>query len=85
MTKAVIIYGGNSNQSRLKGILDKVQHFFEKEGFSSDTIYVHELPADDLIKANFKSEAILEANAKVEAAQVVVVLRPVYKAAYTAF
>lgn len=83
MTKAVVIYGGNSKQSRLKGILDKVDSFFQKEGFSSDTIFVHELPANDLIQANYKSEAILEANAKVESAQVVVVLTPVYKAAYT--
>jgi FMN reductase len=83
MTSAVIIYGGNSKQSRLKGILDKVEGFFETEGFSSDTIYVHDLPAEDLIKANFKSEAILAVNKKVESAHVVVVLTPVYKAAYT--
>ncbi|OKL35249.1 NADPH-dependent FMN reductase [Domibacillus mangrovi] len=83
MTKAVIIYGGNSKKSRLKGILDKVDHFFQEEGLLSDTIYVHDLPAADLIQANYQSEAILEANAKVESAQVVVVLTPVYKAAYT--
>ncbi|MET1029938.1 NADPH-dependent FMN reductase [Domibacillus tundrae] len=83
MTNAVIIYGGNSKQSRLKGILDKAESYFNNEGIVSDTIFVHDLPADDLIFANFNSELILKANEQVANADIVVVLTPVYKAAYT--
>lgn len=83
MTKAVIIYGGNSKQSRLKGILDKAASYFKKEGIDTETIFVHDLPAEDLILANFNSEPILKANKTVEEADIVVVLTPVYKAAYT--
>jgi FMN reductase len=83
MAKAVIIYGGNSKQSRLKGILDKADSYYKKEGIDTEMIFVHELPADDLILANFNSEPILKANKVVEEADIVVVLTPVYKAAYT--
>ncbi|MCI2256305.1 NADPH-dependent FMN reductase [Domibacillus sp. PGB-M46] len=83
MTKAAIIYGGNSKQSRLKGILDKAASYFKKGGIDTETIFVHDLPAKDLILANFNSEPILKANKTVEEADIVVVLTPVYKAAYT--
>ncbi|OES43463.1 NADPH-dependent FMN reductase [Domibacillus iocasae] len=83
MINAVIIYGGNSKQSRLKGILDKAESYFNNEGIDSDTIFVRDLPADDLIFANFNSELILKANEQVANADIVVVLTPVYKAAYT--
>lgn len=83
MTKAVIIYGGNSKQSRLKGIFDRTEAYFQQEGIHTEAIFVHDLPADDLILARFNSEPVLKANEKVEAADIVVVLTPVYKAAYT--
>ncbi|WP_050183468.1 NADPH-dependent FMN reductase [Domibacillus robiginosus] len=83
MTKAVMIYGGNSKQSRLKGILDKAASYFKKESVDTETIFVHDLPAEDLILANFNSGPILKANKIVEEADIVVVLTPVYKAAYT--
>lgn len=83
MTNAVIIYGGNSKRSRLIGIWDKVESFFNQEGIISETIFVHELPADDLISANFNSEPILKANEKVANADIIIILTPVYKAAYT--
>jgi len=41
------------------------------------------LPAEDLIKARFDSEAILNANKKVAEADGVIIASPVYKAAYT--
>jgi FMN reductase len=83
MSKAVIINGGNSKESRLTGIQKRIESFFETESLPYDTIYVHDLPAEDLIKANFSSEAIIQANQIVKDADIVVVLTPVYKASFT--
>ncbi|MBA9028436.1 NADPH-dependent FMN reductase [Peribacillus huizhouensis] len=83
MTKAVIIYGGHTRKSRLKGVLDRAEKFLSENHFVFETIYVHELPAQDLISANFKSESIIDANAKVAAAEVVIIVTPTYKASYS--
>ncbi|MFP3125955.1 NADPH-dependent FMN reductase [Ectobacillus funiculus] len=83
MKKAVILYGGNTRKSRLKGLLDKAEAFLTANDFVFETIYVHELPAEDLINANFKSKSIMEANAKVELAELIIIVTPVYKAAYS--
>ncbi|OCA92013.1 NADPH-dependent FMN reductase [Pseudobacillus wudalianchiensis] len=83
MTKAVIIYGGNTRKSRLKGLLDRAEKFLSANHFEFETIYVHELPAEDLISANFNSESIIEANAKVAAADVIIIVTPTYKASYS--
>lgn len=83
MGKVAIIYGGNSRQSRLKALQEKSEAYFKEQGHETSSIYVHELPAEDLITANFASVAIKEANQKVEEASLVVVITPVYKAAYS--
>lgn len=79
MTKTVIINGANARTSRVNAI----QHYIQESLEEVEAIEVFALPAEDLISANFASEAIREANAKVEQADVVVVLTPVYKAAYS--
>ncbi|MCP1144486.1 NADPH-dependent FMN reductase [Lysinibacillus endophyticus] len=78
MTKTVIINGANARTSRVNAIQ---QYILENVG--ATTIEVFDLPAQDLISANFASAAIKAANALVEQADVVVVLTPVYKAAYS--
>lgn len=83
MTQAVIIYGGNSKQSRLIAIHQKVENLLTKQKVQHQSIFVHELPAEDLITANFSSKAILTANEQVEKADFVIVLTPIYKASYT--
>jgi FMN reductase len=83
MNKAVIINGGNTRNSRLTAIQQRVEGFFEKEAIDFHSIYVHELPAEDLITANFKSDAIKRVNQQVEKSQIVVILTPIYKASYT--
>lgn len=83
MGKVAIIYGGNSRQSRLKALQEKSETYFKEQGHEVSSIYVHELPAEDLITANFASEKIKESNQKVEDASLVVVITPVYKAAYS--
>ena len=79
MTKTVIINGANARTSRVNAIQQYIQENLEEV----EAIEVFALPAEDLISANFASEAIRKANAKVEQADVVVVLTPVYKAAYS--
>lgn len=83
MTKAVIINGGNSKNSRLTGVQQEVEKFLEQESISFDPIYVHQLPAEDLITANFASEEIQAVNQLVEESDIVVILTTIYKAAYT--
>jgi FMN reductase len=83
MGKIVIINGNPSLTSRLNGMIQYVEQRLLQEGIEIEHIQVAELPADDLIKAKFDSEPILEANQKVEEAEVIVIASPVYKAAYT--
>ena len=83
MVKAIIINGGNTKQSRLTAIQQKVEEFFEQEGIIFHSNYVHELPAADLIRANFASEDIQHAHQQVAEAEIVVILTPIYKASFT--
>jgi FMN reductase len=83
MKSAVIINGGNTRNSRLTAIQQRVEGFFENAAIAFEAIYVHELPAEDLIAANFNSEAIKRVNQQVEKSEIVVILTPIYKASYT--
>jgi len=83
MTKAVIINGSNSKSSRLTAIHDKVENYFKEQGIAVHNNFIYELPAEDLITANFTSEAIISENKQIEEADIIVVLTPIYKASYT--
>ena len=83
MIKAVIINGSNSRNSRVTAIHDKVENSLKVQGIAVHTNYVHELPAEDLITANFASEAIISENKQVEEADIIVLLTPIYKASYS--
>ena len=74
----VIINGTNNATSRVNAI---AQHISEQAG--ATIINVFDLPAADLIGTNFASPAIQIANEKVEKADVIVLLTPVYKASFT--
>ncbi len=79
MSNIVIINGTNTEGSRVNTIV----HYIQKKQPNTQVIDVFKLPAEDLISANFNSEAIGKANAVVEQADIVIVLTPVYKASYT--
>ncbi|MFJ7668023.1 NADPH-dependent FMN reductase [Lysinibacillus sp. NPDC097195] len=82
MTKVVMINGSNTRYSRVTAIQEKIEHFLS--AFSTThIIHVHELPAVALITANFENDAIKAQNQKVEEADIVVILTPIYKASYT--
>ncbi len=79
MQNIVIINGANARTSRVNAVSQHIQKVEE----AVSIIEVHQLPANDLLAANFASEAIKAANQLVQAADIVVVLTPVYKAAYS--
>ena len=83
MTKAILINGGNSVTSRLTGVQQSIESLLEQQGISHETIQVHQLPAEDLITANYASEAIAEEIDKVGEANIVFFLTPIYKGSYT--
>lgn len=83
MTKAILINGGNSVESRLTGVENYIAETLLAKGVEVETIHVHQLPAYDLLTANYASEAIATEVAKVEAADIVVFLTPIYKGSYT--
>ncbi|MED4401385.1 NADPH-dependent FMN reductase [Metabacillus fastidiosus] len=83
MTNVAIIIGTPSEHSRLNGILSFALNFLEGKNVNTEIVNVRDIPAEDLIYAKFDSPAIIEANKKVENADLVIILTPVYKAAYT--
>ena len=83
MTKAVLINGNTTKNSRLTGVHHYIEGYLKNFQVDVNSIYVHELPAEDLLFANFSSEEIKQANKLVEEADVLVILTPIYKASYT--
>lgn len=81
--KAVIINGGYSVNSRLTGIEVEVEKLLSKTNTTYDKILVHKLPAEALITANYANPVIVENVKKVEDADVVILLTPVFKGAYS--
>lgn len=79
MSRIVIINGANAASSRVNA----VQQYIEKTIDEVASIEVFKLPAEDLLTANFNCEHIQAVNRIVEKAEAVVVLTPVYKAAYS--
>lgn len=83
MSKVVIISGSPSEQSRIKAIQEFTTQFFQARNIEPEVIEVRNLPPKDLIQAKFDSKDVIEANQKVEKADIVVLLSPVYKASYS--
>lgn len=83
MTKAIIINGGHTKFSRLTGVEQTIEQALAKAGADVQTLYVHELPATDVLTANFASPAIQQAVATVGEAEIVILLTPIFKGAYS--
>lgn len=83
MSKIVILAGSPTLGSRLFGLTDYVQEKLKEAGHSISWFSAAELPAEDLLLANFNSEVVKELNAAVEAADAVIIASPVYKASYS--
>jgi FMN reductase len=83
MAKVVLINGNHTKQSRLSGVHQYIVDYLSEAQVQVQSIFVHDLPAEDLIKANFVSDEIKNANLQVADADFVSVLTPIYKAAYS--
>lgn len=81
--KAIIINGGNSLSSRLIGVQLEIEKLLIEHNVAYESIIVHQLPAHDLITANFASPTIISNSQKVEEADIVILLTPVFKGAYS--
>lgn len=80
----IVILSGSVNQgSRLNGLIDYSRGKLEQSGHEVAVIHIADLPAEDLIRANWNSPAVKEALALVEAADGIIAASPVYKAAYS--
>lgn len=60
-----------------------LQRYLQNEKYEVKTVHVRDLPAEDLLYANFSSPAIQEAQKKVADADAVIIVSPIYKASYT--
>lgn len=83
MANVVIISGSPTANSRLFGLVQHSEAHLKKQGHEVVHLQVVDIPAEDLIKANFGSPAVLAALAEVERADAVIIASPVYKASFT--
>ncbi|TNJ61973.1 NADPH-dependent FMN reductase [Paenibacillus hemerocallicola] len=83
MAIITIVSGSPSRSSRLHGLTGYAESKLLQAGNTVETIYAADLPAEDLIKANFASTAIRQALQTIEKSDGLIVASPVYKAAYT--
>lgn len=83
MNKVTIISGSPTEVTRLNGVQHEVINHFNGNGIAPEIINVRQLPAEALIQAKFDSKEIIEANKKVEDANIIVILTPVYKASFS--
>lgn len=83
MLRGVLINGNHKKQSRLSGVQQYILDYFTKAQVQVQSIFVHDLPAEDLIKANFSSEEVKQANLLVADADFIIILTPIYKASFS--
>lgn len=82
MAHVIFFSGSPTPTSRTTAVLDYAKAVLEQAGITTATIRVQDIPAEDLVYANFKSPAIQTAQEQLEAAKGVVVCTPIYKASY---
>ncbi|OWA37208.1 FMN reductase (NADPH) [Saccharibacillus sp. O16] len=84
MSKKVLIVSGSPNRSsRLYGPVHYLQGRLQEEGLESELLHIAQLPAADLIGANFAGSEIRSALRRVDEADAIVFASPVYKASYS--
>ena len=83
MPSTLIIAGSPSATSRSLRLAHSLRGRFDRLGLTNELLDLRTLPAQDLMHANFESEAIKAALRQLEAARGVVFVTPIYKAAYS--
>ncbi len=79
----VTIAGSPSDNSRSSRVLAEAARWLNEEGISHQAISVRDLPAEDLLHANFNSPELQAATKVLEEASGIIIATPVYKAAYS--
>ncbi len=83
MPNVVTIAGSPSHPSRSFAVLEYARRAVEKEGLSTASINVRDLPPDVLIYGQFGNPDLKAVNELVLEAKGIIIATPVYKAAYT--
>lgn len=83
MPNVVIVSGSPSEVSRLNGLTGYAEEKLRQLGWEVSHLHVASLPSEDLILARWDSQAIIEANKRIAAADALVIASPVYKASFT--
>ena len=83
MKRILMIGGSPLPNSRAQALAGTLAETLTQQGFSVDRMEVADLPAEPLFRAQFDHPAVQEAARRVADAAGVVVISPVYKAAYT--
>ena len=83
MTKAVIITGSPTYPSRSSSVALAVGKKLSQSGVKVSTIETRDIPAIDLISANFNSPAVQHASDLVKQANIIIIGTPIYKVAYS--
>ncbi len=83
MSSVLIISGSPSATSRTERLARSIATRIGARDVQATLLDVRDLPAEDLLHARFDSPSIVEATARVAAADGIVVATPVYKAAYS--
>ena len=79
----LLLAGSPSTPSRSGRLLHHAGQRLALLGHASRRLQVRDLPAEALLKADFRDEGIVAAAAEVAQAQALVIATPVYKAAYS--
>lgn len=83
MTSVLIISGSPSATSRTERLARSIGARIALRDVQATLLDVRNLPAEDLLHARFDAPSIVEATARVAAADGIIVATPVYKAAYS--
>lgn len=83
MSNVIAIAGSPSHPSRSYAVLEQARRAVEREGLSTETIVVRNLPPEDLIYGKFDSPVLKQTHDLVTQASGIIIATPVYKIAYT--
>ncbi|WP_017729252.1 NADPH-dependent FMN reductase [Halalkalibacterium ligniniphilum] len=86
MSRILIVSGSPNKTSRLRGLNEYAFQYLLEKGFSISILDVIDIPAENLVLAQFDSEAVKSATQKVEEADAIIFTiftSQVYKASYT--
>ncbi len=83
MSHVLAVSGSPMKVSRSAVLLGHVSGILEENGHTVDTLTLRDLPAEALMHAEFDDPAIVDAAARLEKADGLIVATPVYKAAFS--